>query len=98
MSELRSERDLILTNQGSMFFAAAKTLGAGRETDVVEKNRAMAKEIMSRNRSDHTAELIATPGYFETIGPERIYRSVWNQDLPSEEERLKAVECALITT
>lgn len=91
MSELRSERDLLLTNQGSMFFTAAKTLGAGRETDVVEKNKAMAKEIMNRNRSDHTSELIATPGYFETIGPDRIYKSVWNQDLPSEDELFRAV-------
>jgi hypothetical protein len=78
VKSMRDERDLLMTNLGAMMVSAQNK--SSEFDDVVRRNKVLSAAVKAKNTIDHTTALIATPGYFEAVGPERIYQSVWNQD------------------
>ena len=77
IKELRDERDLLMSNLGSMYVAASSR---AKFDEAVIDNRNFAEEVKRKSRLDNTAELIPTPGFYEAVGPDKLYTSVWCQD------------------
>lgn len=91
IKELRDERDLLMSHLGSMYVAAASR---AKFDEAVLDNRVFAEEVKRKSRLDHTAELIPTPGFYEAVGPDRLYKSVWCQDQCPPEQMMESVCCS----
>jgi len=75
---MRTLRDQLMSTSGSLAMNVHPEASPDAQNDAAESVRitkVMVKETIEKNRVDQTWTLLATPGYYEAVGPEQIFKS-----------------------
>jgi hypothetical protein len=75
---MRSLRDQLMSTSGSQAMNVHPEASPDAQSDAKESVRVtqqMVKDTIEKNRVDQTWTLLATPGYYEAVGPEKIFAS-----------------------
>lgn len=75
---MRTLRDQLMSTSGSLAMNVHPEASPDAQSDAKESVRVtkeMVKETIEKNRVDQTWTLLATPGYYEAVGPDQIFKS-----------------------
>ena len=78
LADIRALRDHLLTTAGSFALNVNPDSSPDAQQEVQESiaiTRDMVAATMNKNRVDQTWDLITTPGYYEAVGPDEIFKS-----------------------
>jgi len=75
---MRTLRDQLMSTSGSQAMNVHPEASPDAQSDAKESVRVtqqMVKDTIEKNRVDQTWTLLATPGYYEAVGPDKIFAS-----------------------
>ena len=75
---MRTLRDQLMSTSGSLAMNVHPEASPDAQSDAKESVRVtqeMVKETIEKNRVDQTWTLLSTPGYYEAVGPDQIFKS-----------------------
>ena len=95
LAETRSLRDYMMTVSGAFAMNVNPEASPSAQQEVAESiavTKDMVKETVRKNRIDQTWTLFSTPGYYDAVGPEEIFKSDVNKNFIKDDKFDKAVK------
>lgn len=76
--EMKTLRDQLMTTTGSVALNVHPEASPDNQQDQLQSlimTKKLATECVERNQYDQTWNILSTPGYYEAVGPEKIFKS-----------------------
>lgn len=94
ISALRRERDVRMSSSALGNLPCPCPCPTSAIPSVQSQNRELARAVHAKMQGGEVGRLLVTPGFFETLGPDKIYRSAWQMDQADTQELQRATAAA----